>query len=87
MSAKLAIRGHFMNLVCDTLDRPLRLVNLTGPSTAKGDVRRSNLNEHSMPEQKCQDLLHLFRLNAKPAVQAVVNYVSFCHTCLHKIQR
>jgi ribosomal protein S27E len=40
-----------------------------------------------MPEQKCQDLLHLFRLIGKPAVQAVVNYISFCHTCLHKIQR
>ncbi|MFT6271035.1 MAG: tyrosine-protein phosphatase YwqE [Alphaproteobacteria bacterium] len=40
-----------------------------------------------MPEQKCQDLLHLFRLIGKPAVQAVVNYVSFCHTCLYKIQR
>jgi len=40
-----------------------------------------------MPEQKCQDLLHLFQLIGKPAVQAVVNYVSFCHTCLHKIQR
>jgi hypothetical protein len=31
--------------------------------------------------------LHLFRLIGKLAVQAVVNYVSFCHTCLHKIQK
>lgn len=40
-----------------------------------------------MPERKCQDFLHFFQLNGKPAVQAVINYVSFCHTCLHRIQR
>ena len=55
--------------------------------TAYTVIRRSNLNEHSMPEQKRQDLLHLFRLIGKPAVQAIVNYVSFYHTSPHKIQR
>jgi hypothetical protein len=78
MSAKPAIRGHFMNLVCDTLDRPLRLVNLTGPSTAKGVVRRSKLYGRFVPEaviEVARKKLVLAILFATKAVIAVFDLI------------
>jgi hypothetical protein len=48
---------------------------------------------HEVRINKSQFLQHIIKTlrekrnaNGKLAVQAVVNYVSFCHTCLHRIK-